>query len=258
MGNIQASETKQTLADYTQVVNSTVVNTFNTAIQQCTSGNTLALDTGNGCIFDFINGTFDVTQVANTQCTFNSQNVVNATSSFQNNIQTATKNFIDQNLQNQQGWFATAFSLQISGAENSTQVSQLVSNAFQGNFTNRCQATSNALNQATVNLCGVFDATTFDFNQNALTTALTSCANEVVTNVFTTNTVLNQLWSQTDQKLASQQAGVGSFIFYIIIAIIGFIVLMIVIALVYMLIEGHVKSQQKSYSQSKQVVQTKV
>jgi large-conductance mechanosensitive channel len=95
---------------------------------------------------------------------------------------------------------------------------------------------ANSFNAAKVNLCGVYSGTTFNFNQAALTTALTSCVNEIIVSVFTTNSVLNQLWQQTDQKLYSEQSGFDSIFKWLIVLaaiigaviIIGFIIFLII------------------------------
>ena len=221
MGNVQANETKQILSSYTNVVNSVVANVYNKALANCSSSNNLMLTTGRDCVFNFSDGTMNFKQVAGSNCKLDSINTTELTSSFNTEIINKTRNFIEQNAKNDQGWFATAFSLQINDAENVTDVMNQITNSFNVNFTNQCQSISNALNNANVDLCGYFDKTTFNFEQNAFVTAITSCVNKNVMNMWTSNSVLNDLWSKTDQKLASTQAGFSFvWLFLIIIALV--------------------------------------
>ena len=218
MGNVQANLTNQTLASYTEVVNSLVNQVYNQAVNECSSGNNMTLDFGIGCVLEIVDGEVNVTQVAGTNCNFQSSNVVNTSANFTNQLKTLTQNFIEQNAKSEQGWFAVAFSLGINGASSATEVTNLISNYFTNNVTTGCTAVSNALNNAQIRLCGRFRGTTFNFNQNALVVAITSCVNEVVTKAFTDNTVLNELLTETEQKLTSKQEGLSS-IFWIILVI---------------------------------------
>lgn len=250
MGNAQANETNQTMAAYTNIVNSTATSVYNQASQSCASGNNFTLNTGEGCYFESINGTFNVTQTAGTKCTFSSSDIASLNANFSNQLQNNTQQFIQQNSQSKQGWFATAFSFQVNGASNTTEVMSQMSNVFTQNFTNLCSSVANALNNATVNLCGIYDNTTFNFNQNAMVTSITSCVNDIVINVWTSNSVLNQLYQMTDQKLASQQSGFGSFLVWIAVIIGAVIVLGIIIAIIFAVIKGRQKNQAQTESQA--------
>ena len=222
MGNIQSNITTQTLADYTNAMNSAVQETYSAAISGCTATDELSFQAGaggsGGCNFEIINGSININQTATASCNLNNQNINNTKVSFQNTITNATKQFIDQNSQNKQGWWATAFSFQVNGASNSTEVSTTIGNSFVGSITEICRQEAAAMNQEKILLCGTYNASTVNVTQNATVTALVSCINRNVTNVFTTNSVLNELWQQTDQKLASQQAGLDSVLFWLAIA----------------------------------------
>lgn len=229
MGNIQSNVTKQTLADYTNVVNSTVAKVFNNAAAQCASGNTFTLQTGGqDCTFEMRNGTINVFQTAGTNCKLDNQNITDLTADFQTQITNNTKQFIEENSKNKQGWFATAFSLQIQGASNIEQVMTQITNETKIDFTNMCSSVATALNYAKVILCGYFDATTINFTQNALVSSLTSCVNHNTINIWTSNAILNNLWQSTDQKLASEQAGLNFTWVFIISSIISVILLLII------------------------------
>lgn len=237
MGSIQSNITKQTLSAYTDVVNAVAVSVFNQAAQNCAAANTLTINTGQGgCFFQFLNGKINIDQIAGTNCKFNDQNIINLTSQFQNQLTTETQAFIQQNAQNKQGFIATALSLQINEADTVEKITNLISNSFQGSFTNICTATNQALNNASLNLCGIFDNSSIVVNQNAFVTAVTSCINEAVLNIFLKNEVLNKMATATDQKLYSQQEGIGS-IFTVIFIIIGVLVVLGIIGgIIYALI----------------------
>lgn len=237
MGNVKSDLTKQTLADYTQVINDTVENVFGTVIQRCTEGSTFNFVTGQNCPYLSTNGTLNPSQRALSSCTFGSNYLTPLIPNFQQSIQVATQNFIEQEMKKQPSWFNTAFSLSSNKGQNSSTVSNIIAGSFSGNFTNKCPATANALNNITLNLCGAYDVAKFNFNQNALTTALTSCANEIILNTFNTNPTLKTLWTTTDQHLNNPH--ISSFWWYIIIIFLGIILLIIVIVIIVKLIEGH-------------------
>lgn len=232
MGNIQSNVTKQTLADYTSFMNSAIQDAYSVSIADCAAANNLSVQTGggNGCNFEIINGSVNIDQTATASCSLSSTNINQTSVTFKNTITNKTKQFIDQNSQNKQGWFATAFSFQINGASNSTEVTNAISNSFVGSITEICRQEAQAMNSAKVLLCGIYNASAVNINQNATVTGLVSCINRNVTNVFTSNTVLNQLWQQTDQKLASEQSGVDSLVFWIVIAIVVGIIFLLIIA----------------------------
>lgn len=236
MGNIQAQLTEQTLAAYTSVMNSAMNQVINDSRLNCSGINNFNLSTGQGCTFQLTNGTINFNQVVSANCQFNSENNTKIDNNFKNSISTTTKSFIDTDLQNSQGWFATAFSFQITGASNSTEVTNQIVNSISNDISNTCAAETNAYNNSNVNLCGVFDGVTFNFSQNANVTALVSCINRNVINIFVDNEVLNDLWSKTDSELASQQSGVDTITNNLVrYLIIGAIVIAVIVAIVFII-----------------------
>lgn len=232
MGNVQANLTKQTLAAYTNVINSTVANVFNNAAQTCAGGNYFSLSTGQGCPFEIVNGEFNLTQRASTTCTLNSQNITSLSAQFKTDLINNTRQFIEQESKNSQGWFATALSLQINQASTVEEIVNQINNSFNVNFTNTCSSVSTAFNTAVLNLCGYFDATKFNISQNAIVDALTSCVNENTINIWTSNSVLNKLWQDTDSKLASHQGFDPKWLIIGVVAIILLIVILIIVLVI--------------------------
>ncbi len=231
MGNIQANETKQTLASYTNVINTAMFNAYNESVADCSASDTLEIDT---CpTFEIINGSLNVTQAAAANCKFSSENFNTFTAKFTTEVRTATKQFIDENAKNKQGWFATAFSFQINGASNSSEVTNKIMNSFRGSTTNICRSEAAAMNSAKLLLCGTFDGSAINVKQNSTVTSLVSCVNRNTEQAFVSNSVLNELFQKTDQKLASEQAGAGSFFAWIVIAIVAAIILIVIVMIAF-------------------------
>lgn len=209
MGNIQSNQTKQVLSDFTNIVNNTSVSVFNNATQNCTGFNDLSVVTGGGqyCNFDAYNSQFNYGQNATTKCNLDSKNINSVTADFTNKVTNQIQQYIQQSAASKQGWFATAFSLEINGASSTDDIMTIIKNEFKSNFNNNCDSVNQAFNRGNVTLCGTYDFTTVNVTQDAIVTALTSCVNENMVKIWTSNAVLNQLWQCTDQALASQQSG---------------------------------------------------
>lgn len=209
MGNVQANETKQELATFTSIVNDVAMSVYNQAVSNCTSQNWLKVRAGGGqdCVFALNDGDLNITQQASCIQSLNSDNINKLTATFTNEILNKLQQHIGQQEQNKQGWFATAFSFQINDASNTQEVMNQINTQINANFNNTCSAVAEAFNKGTVLLCGTYNNSNININQNAAITALTSCINQNIVNVWTQNKVLNELWQKTDQKLASEQSG---------------------------------------------------
>ncbi len=228
MGNIQANSTKQVLSEYTSFINSQVSSVINQSVTNCTASNTANITTGGSdCIFELTNGSFTYVQNAYASCKLNSENSTQIQTVIQNTVSNNLQSFINQASKSTQDWFATAFSLQINDASNVIQVQNQMSNFVSSQIQNFCQSQILSANNNTVHLCGIFNGATINLGQNAFTEGVTSCVNKNVITAFTSNYALNQLWTQTDQKLASEQKGATSALMWI--AIIGGIVLVVLI-----------------------------
>ena len=250
MGNtIQSNITKQTLSDYTSYMNQAVTNFYNSALSTCGAGNTInfilgAIPGGGSCPMSFTNSQVNVSNVATSNCNLTQISENSANVSFKDFIQNYTKTFIDQNAQNKNGFFAVGFHVQKDTSETSTSIANTVSTYFDTNISNSCTNINNASNASNVVLCGVYDGDTFNFSQNAMATAMTSCINYNTLNAFSSDTSLNKFWSTTDQALHNRSLGLGS-----VIAILGVIIVAIVIilAILIFLDMKHKKESGSSY-----------
>lgn len=245
MGNAQASLTKQTLESYTEVMNNTIAKEYNKTSLGCSTGNVVSFTTGRDCYFSCNGCDIEIGQKATSECTLDGENTNQIQSTIQDLVQSTTESFIENDLKNKQGWFSTAFSLQISGASTKEEVSNIISNQFSGDITNICQGQIDTFNTGVVDLCGDFNNTKINFNQDALTTALVSCINNNIIEVFNTNSALNQLYTETDNVLVSQQKGARSFLWLLII--LGIIFFLIIVAvIVFMIFKGKQSQQQQT------------
>ena len=249
MGSIQSSVTKQTLNEYTREINTLVANSYNSSTLKCGASATLTIEVGvppcPAGYTSITNTSITSGQNVSTNCSFTSDNEVTINAKFTNDVVNKTKQFIEQDLKNKQGWFSTAFSLQIAGAETTDQVTNIIKNSFTGDFTNICKADIESQANQKVLLCGYYDGDTFNFNQNALTTSITSCINRVVMDVFVKNSVLNSLVQQTDQKLASSQAGIFDGLFGSLDTIVIGIVIIVALIILLFIIRSFTSSSSK-------------
>lgn len=183
--SVQASETTQTLNDFTSVINTAVENARNDAKLNCTAVDNISVLSGsvpvftNGVVTGAIvcptNATgVTITQTANATCNLSGD----FTTDFQNSLSTSVQNnvqqWIDTELKNKQGWLSIAFSAQIAKNENSTTIATRITNGLTANITTQCSAQLLASANAIVSICGNYTAD-FNFDQSAFTTNLTSC-----------------------------------------------------------------------------------
>lgn len=218
MGNLQSAVSKQVAASFTNVVNSTVNNVINQADLACSATDSFSLCTGcipaspsnptpATCPFSFTNGSFNISQTNALNCTLNSTNITSISNTLKTDLQTNISQWIQQNLNNFQGWLTFAFNTQAGQSTNIQQVSTDISNSITNNISNQCSAELGANTVGVISLCGYFDDVNFNFNQTNTLTSLTSCINKDVINNVESNQVINEMIQQTDQHFASQQQG---------------------------------------------------
>ena len=235
MGSVNAIQTKQIISAYTSVVNSAVTNLFNTSNLVCNANDELTLNVGGGdCKFlpQIQSSTFNIGQQVKGDCSLNSDNVNKLNAQFSNTVKTTTEQFIKDNVKNYNGWLAFGFSLNIANASNADELSQTIVNSFQTDIKNACNAEITAYAQATINFCSDIVNSTINFTQDAAVTSITSCITRNVIDIFASNTVLTKFVQETDAHFANTNAGLGSWIEYLLI---GLVVIVIVIMIVYYL-----------------------
>lgn len=231
MGNsFQSESTEQTLADFTQYLNSAVMNAYSDSLSECGAGNSITfnvgiLNNGQTCPAGITNSTLDLTQSATSNCNLTATNITDFSSTVQNLVQNTVTEFIQQATGVSKGWLDIGNSWQQENNVSNTQLATMISNNFTGSVTDLCSNINSATNSQTIALCGFYDGDTFNLGQNAMVTALTSCINNIVMNNFTSNQTLNNYWTQTDQAAAAK----GSQLLTIIIAAVLLVIILVVV-----------------------------
>lgn len=238
MGSIQSNVTKQTLQDYTSQLNSSIVQNFNQSGADCNASNYARIVTGEGvlsnCTFE-VDGKLNIGQNATVNCTLDNYNTTISGNSFQNFVQNNAQQFINQNAQTKNGFFATGFSLGVNKGVTADDIATAIANEVSTDAYNTCQSNFSSGNNAVIRLCGYFKGD-IDITQDASTYGVTSCINRLVQTAFTSNQVLNTFWMSTDQALASENKGAASAILAVLIPIVIVIVALVVLLIVLFLI----------------------
>ena len=232
MGNLQANVSKQVFSEFTEFISNNATNIVNQNQLQCSAGNTLGFQTGGGgdCEFYATNSRINIGQRATSTCMMSAENINQVQIDIKNNIATTVEQFAQQGSKNAQDWLALAVSFQINDVDNITKLSSLIQNSITTDVQNYCQNQVLATNNGIIHLCGSYDGVTFDVTQDAFATGIASCINKNIIHAFTANDTLRTIVQRTDQQLASQQAGLGSVLFWLAIA--GGILLLIIIIVV--------------------------
>ena len=211
MGNIQGQLTKQALARYTTMMNSEIQNLANTLHKNQTAKKFDMAPGKGGCYFDVVNGNVNMKSEAQSKISLNAQNVDQINKNLGKLVKNTTGKFIQQELASDpRGWFAKAFASKVSGIQNTNDLMNQLLGKTDITVDDLCKNLINTYNRGMVNLCGVYDAQSFDFNQDAFVTALGSCINSFMMHRWTTDSTLDKLWQETDKQLAGNVNGGGS------------------------------------------------
>lgn len=242
MGNYQSSVTRQFISSVNNIINQSATSVYNQASQQCSAINLLTANFGSSpdgqtCPVTVINSRINFRQGASVTCNLDSVNHADLNTQFTNEVQQQLQQLASTDIQNKQGFLSTAISIQENNLSSEQQLINAITNTLSQNITNLCTTVNQASNQGNLVFCGVYQDTTIDVAQNATIQAITSCVNEAIVKVQVGNTTIADIIQRTDNKLASEQQGVGSLL-WIIIAVIGGILLLGIIGFViFMLIQ---------------------
>lgn len=216
MGSVQSTVTKQTLSDFTSTVNKTIMKSVNVSEAKCGTQNSLTVNycqCPSGSPFQFcseVTGNFTSNQVADSSCKVIATSTFDTTSSFVNDTQKTVKNFIENNLQNKQGFFATGLSIDSVYNNNKNKLITDISNEMEITLSNTCKSYANANNVGIYTFCGRIDGS-INLDQNATSISMTSCVNKAVIDAFSSNTDLTNFYNSTNNKLKTQQSGFSIF-----------------------------------------------
>jgi len=164
MGHTKSKITKQTLADYTDIINHTSNTVFDKA---------------------------DITR----------ENILNIIIIFKNQLVNNIRQYITNNTKNSQNWFIIAFSLKIPGASDVNEIMKLISEDIRNDST-MYNSVSEELENYNTLMSGYYDGTLKHYDRNVLAKTLAKHVIKNTIKIWTTNNTLNKLWQTTDQKLA--------------------------------------------------------
>ncbi|MEM3857901.1 MAG: hypothetical protein QW478_00700 [Candidatus Micrarchaeaceae archaeon] len=216
MGNsLQSNLAINDINEMNQVINNQATTIVNNNKQNCTTRNDFRLGFGtdlNGhfCPFYGQNVDISVTQVATASCSLQSENLNNINSQIENDLKASLQNYLEQNASSQQGFLAHALSIQFNTNYNKETISNAIVNNINSKTLNNCSAILNANNNGVVMVCGTFNNSKLNFQQDASVTSITSCINQTIVQTVANNSELADLLQKTDQKLLSQQNGLES------------------------------------------------
>lgn len=236
----------------TDIINQSTTSIVNSAVSNCAALNNASvvlnyLPNGNPCPGPQIQGNIIIDQKAGVNCTLSATDVTSITSNFQTAITSQAVQQAIQNSSSIQGWLAAAVSVQSSVATSNAQIISHVANYVSNNVQNNCTNIANALNNGTVYVCGGYRGNIV-INQGASVVAMTTCIYQTIIQAFTSTTAWNDVAQAADQKLVSQQSGIGSFLIWIAVAFGILVILGIVAGIIYAIIKSKSKSSPTSTS----------
>lgn len=229
MGNFQTNLSRATINSFTQYLNENITTITNTARANCVAGNIIQYTIGGEKCppITIENLDYRSEQNAAANCELNAQFVSQINTKIESTIQNIVKSFIDQDLQNKQGFFALAFSGQANIAEQTQNISNRIANYVNNNIENYCGVSSIATNESNVTLCAQVINAKINLKQDASATAFVNCVSNAVVDAFIKDQTLNDLVIKANQKAASEQQGLNSILIYLIIA--GAIILVLAV-----------------------------
>lgn len=241
--NVQSSVTKQVEADYTNIVNTTVNSIIDTNSLECSQ--TQILEVCPGCIptgpdpkdvilcpLEIISGGLEIDQIGNTTCNLGSNNTTNLNNDLKTKLTSATEQWIKDNYDNYQGWFAIAFNSQTADDTQISSISQELTNEITNDISNLCSAELNSYQYFKVPLCGTYINTKVVLSQKNTIISVTSCINNNIINNAITNSVIADAIQRADNYFKSRQEGPLSWLNYLIIGIVVIGVLLVIGAII--------------------------
>lgn len=241
MGAAQATITKDTMEAFTKSINSVAVDITNRNSTTDDIKENIKFTFGEPpCKYMFVaeDTTFNFDQTGTSKISFTSENFNRTNANVSSQLANVVKSFITNDLKNKQGFFSTAFGLQITNAMNAEEVSNIIENETKIRSMNICNPENSQIQNLMVSMCGQYTDDSFNVNQDAYTSAVVSCINRNVIDIFTTNKTLNDLYTQTNNKLLSQQKGLGSLFNWIIIIVAAVVILGIIGLIFYYILGG--------------------
>lgn len=236
--SIQSAKSKEVLNDLTQITNTTTNNVLQSASASCGSAiNTFKLVIGGleqcGAIVTIEDSTVTLNQTSVQGCNLNVSNQSTVTNQDYTDITTQIKQFIQQQLDSDQGWLSIGLSVQTGTSITKNDIQTRIDNITANDIEQSCNAyIGDSNNNNEVILCADVLNSTIDLSQQSTVTSVVQCSNKEVLNNFFNTVELQQFAQNTDQYFFSQQEGPISWLKYIIIGAIIIGVLLIIGAII--------------------------
>lgn len=228
--NVQATKTKQVLSDFTQVVNQTTNNVLQSTNASCTAANTAKLVVGGPQCAQAVTiegSNINITQDSAAGCKINLTNGAQVTTQDYNDIKTASQQFIQNQLDSDQGWLAIGLSVQTSTNVTKEDIQNRINNISNTDLDQSCEATISTFNLGSLDICADIINSNINLTQDAQSTAIAQCTNTAIINNFFNTQVLQDFAQNTDNHFKSTQEGpldLAKWLIYAAVIIVGLLI----------------------------------
>ena len=235
MGNFSSQETNSAVSSFIDITNTAIVNISNNASSNCSSTQSFRLHTGldprgGTCPFFYDGGGIASRLDGVVSCTLSSENRNTITTDFQNNISTIIDTWIKQQLEQSNGWLATGLSFGFAGISTTEEMKTQLTSLLNTNITSSCVSFLDQYQEQNIWLCGYYKNVNIDFSQSGLATSITSCINNNITKAYSSNSVIQEFVTKTDQEMSQKNAGLFD---WIVIVIVGLVIISVISGMIY-------------------------
>lgn len=220
MGVGQSQQATDTLKASSTVINQAIIDAQSSSTLNCSAGSNVKFTTGKGCYFYSDGSTFNFNITVDDNCVLNSTVLTNINQQFKTQVTSALTSFIQSQANSSEGWLATAITVEVQGANTAEEIATQITNSFNDNVSVVCKEDASSSANGELDLCGVWDTSTINFNQSASTTALANCVTRTIITAFSTNSVLQELYEKTEQAVKQQSSGIDTVFIYLIVGIV--------------------------------------
>jgi hypothetical protein len=138
--------------------------------------------------------------------------------------------WIKQQMEQSNGWLATGLNFGFAGISTTEEMKTQLTSLFTANIANSCTSFLDQYQEQGVYICGWYTNVNFDFSQSALATSITSCVNTNIIKAYSSNSVLQDFVTKTDQAVSQQNAGILDFLVYIVV---GLVIVSVIAGMIY-------------------------
>jgi len=208
--NIQSSASRQVLRDFTSVVNESSSSVIQSESATCASGNIFNINIGGKecdgtVVIEGANTNID--QDSANGCKINQTNGAKVTDQNTTTIKTAAQQFIQNQLDSDQGWLAIGLSVQTTTNVSKQDIQTRIDNIAKENIEQSCSSYISSYNMGNLDICADVIDSTINLTQKSEVTALSQCSNTTILNNFFNTQELQEFAQNTDNYFKSTQEG---------------------------------------------------